>query len=639
LIILFVLNCFRLSADHVSLADSIIALGTQLQPDTARIDFFIDEAWKFMYKDNRITEQILEEIETLNSSLEIPYKHDVVIYYHGVLNRRLGNFEKAKEYYQSYYAIVEKDTVYRKMANVQLALANLYYDFSIYDSSMVAANEALKIYDLSEDTLNYCKSLRKVANILRKMGRYDDAINYLDQCIEKSLSAKIDTEVAEAHNDKGIVYEKLNMVDSMFHYYLSYYDYTVETHNISAQVYSNYNLSVAYFEIEEYNKAIYFARNAKTAALATNDLGMLRYIEIMLGILKVKTGEIETGIALLEDLLLKDLSLDEYSSIYQNLTIAYESKGDYYTALQAERNFKIYADSIINLDVQQQIAELETEFASKEKTKEIDLLNTQNNLMLLELEKAEAQKLYFLFGLLGLSLIVFLLLRSNRLVKTNQFILKEKNRIVEESLKEKKSLLQEIHHRVKNNLQIISSLLSLQSRQLSDPIALEAIKDGRNRVKSMALIHQNLYEDDNLVGVNMAEYIDRLANSLIFNYKMDDLDVQLKTEVNDVQMSIDQIIPLGLILNELITNALKYAFSEKKSGLISIKLKEIDDLIVLEVLDDGVGLPKGFSIDQYDSLGFKLITSFTKKLKAKFEIKSPKIGTLIKIKIPQSNAA
>jgi len=638
-ILFVILFGFELFGSQNTTIDSLINEGNNIETDTARIEFYIDQAWNYMLPNNRVTEKLLQEIELINQSREIKYKPDVVIYYYGVLNRRLGDFEKAISYYKQYFHYAEKDTSYRKMANVQLAMSNLYYDHAYYDSSMVAANHALRIYDSSGDTLNYCKSLRKVGNIMRKMGRYDSALDYLNQCIEKSTEANIDSEVAEAYNDKGIVYEKLNIVDSMFHYYYAYYDYSIETNMVSAQVYANYNLSVAFQEVAEYDKALHFANGAYSTATDINDVEMIKYSKILQGVLKIKTGELEDGILMLETLLSDNLGLDGNLQVFENLSIAYEEVGRYKDALKAGRKHKVYADSTVNLEIQQQIAELETQFDSKQKAKEIELLNAQNNVMMLELENADTQKLYFLIGLLALSAIVFLLLWSNRLSKRNQTILTEKKRIVEESLLEKKSLLQEIHHRVKNNLQIISSLLSLQSRQLSDPVALEAIKDGRNRVKSMALIHQNLYEDDNLVGVDMAEYINRLAKSLIFNYKMDNLEIKLETDIDNIKMSIDQIIPLGLILNELITNSLKYAFSEKNSGLISIKLQEIDDLITLEVLDNGIGLPLGFSIDQYDSLGFKLINSFTRKLNAKFEIGSPQEGTLIKIQIPQQNAA
>lgn len=195
-------------------------------------------------------------------------------------------------------------------------------------------------------------------------------------------------------------------------------------------------------------------------------------------------------------------------------------------------------------------------------------------------------------------------------------------------------LLKEIHHRVKNNLQVISSLLSLQQRQINDPKAAQAIQEGRNRVKAMALIHQNLYQDTDLVGVDASDYISKLTKNLIKNYKTEDKKIELYIDADPIKLNIDTIIPLGLVINELISNALKYAFVNKPSGAIDILLKSSSDTLTLSVIDNGKGLPEDFSVDHVSSLGFRLIKAFSNKLKADLKINSSNEGTKISLIIP-----
>lgn len=208
-----------------------------------------------------------------------------------------------------------------------------------------------------------------------------------------------------------------------------------------------------------------------------------------------------------------------------------------------------------------------------------------------------------------------------------------KNEQISKALGDKQFLLKEIHHRVKNNLQVISSLLSLQSRQLEDPKAREAIQSGRNRVKSMVLIHQKLYQDEDLVGVDVVEYIEKLTRSLVESYKIRDTEIKIYTEVDEIKLDVDTIIPIGLILNELISNALKYAFEEDKEGTINVSLKKKEHCITLKVSDDGQGLPETFSIENSKSLGYRLIRAFAEKLKATLTVEHPPAGTTVSMLI------
>jgi two-component sensor histidine kinase len=176
------------------------------------------------------------------------------------------------------------------------------------------------------------------------------------------------------------------------------------------------------------------------------------------------------------------------------------------------------------------------------------------------------------------------------------------------SLEEKKVLLSEIHHRVKNNLQIISSLLSLQTKYIKDENHREIFKDSQNRIRVMSSIHEKLYQSEDLAKIDFDHYIKDLASSLFRTYAIIDR-IALKTEIENVSLSINFAIPCGLILNELISNSLKYAFPEDNKGEIKVTLRCVEDKVELLVSDNGIGMPEDLDFRNTESLGLQLVTN------------------------------
>ncbi|HSE41037.1 MAG TPA: chemotaxis protein CheB, partial [Acidobacteriota bacterium] len=189
------------------------------------------------------------------------------------------------------------------------------------------------------------------------------------------------------------------------------------------------------------------------------------------------------------------------------------------------------------------------------------------------------------------------------------------------------TLLKEIHHRVKNNLQLISSLLSLQSGYIEDPKALEAFKDNKERVRSMALIHEKMYEFKQIGKISFKEYVSDLVNHLFKLYAADSKKVELLMEVEEVYLNMDFAIPCALIANELLSNALKYAFPDDRGGKIEIKLKKVisgkdqpTGKFVLSIQDNGVGFPAQIDLKKTNSMGMQIVTSLTRQLKGEIEV-------------------
>jgi len=201
---------------------------------------------------------------------------------------------------------------------------------------------------------------------------------------------------------------------------------------------------------------------------------------------------------------------------------------------------------------------------------------------------------------------------------------------IEESLKEKEVLLKEIHHRVKNNLQVISSILNLQSSFVSDENTLGILQESRNRIRSMAIIHENLYRTEDFSSIKFDNYLRNLTTNLIASYNVD-RKIELDAQLEEVDLALDQAIPCGLLTNELISNSLKYAWNgESEEGLITITLKQVNDTVLLSIGDNGVGLPDKFEEIQSDTLGLQLVSTLAEQLDAKLEVNNSK-GTKFQI--------
>nr|WP_255429548.1 histidine kinase dimerization/phosphoacceptor domain -containing protein [Ramlibacter albus] len=199
---------------------------------------------------------------------------------------------------------------------------------------------------------------------------------------------------------------------------------------------------------------------------------------------------------------------------------------------------------------------------------------------------------------------------------------KEIEQQMRSSLREKEALLQEIHHRVKNNLQIIASMLSLQSGYIRDEVLLEHFQESQGRIRSMALIHEKLYQSETLARIDLTDYIRGLGDILMRTYTGNP-HVALELDLEQVSVSIDTAVPVGLQLNELVTNALKYAFPQGRSGTLRVALRcESPGAYLLRVQDDGVGFAPGFDFGTVATLGLRLVRMFARQLRAAVDVQS-----------------
>ena len=241
-----------------------------------------------------------------------------------------------------------------------------------------------------------------------------------------------------------------------------------------------------------------------------------------------------------------------------------------------------------------------------------------------------------LFNLFSVLFSVYLLgnIFGKNLLKTHHALYRSKKELLVQ-MEEKETLLKEVHHRVKNNLQTVSSLLSLQSRNVEEARMKTLLKSTQNRVISMAMVHEMLYMRKDIAHIEYKSYVQELSEYLIRSIKGLDSKVHLKIDIPDIKLGIDTAIPLGLLINEAVTNALKYGFSDEEEGEIYIALKkELDKQYVLNIGDNGVGFPETVNYKNSKSLGLKLIHNLTRQLKGTIQRDNSKKGTnyIIKFK-------
>ena len=304
---------------------------------------------------------------------------------------------------------------------------------------------------------------------------------------------------------------------------------------------------------------------------------------------------------------------DMYSLVYKSMADAYFHVGDFKRAYECQLSYNNMMAGLYSADNFRPVNDLRYILNTNHTENKVKYLHSENKLKQQLLQNERSSKVALVLCALGFlvsAMIILLLYRKQQ----------RKGKIIQQQSAEMQTLMKEIHHRVKNNLQVIASLLDLQSQTMNEGDASEAIRESRNRVHTMALIHQDLYGETNSKGVVMVDYIHRLVASLFSSYKVQPNKVVLQTDIVPMTLDIDVVVPIGFVLNELISNALKYAFISKESGILTISLRPDNGELILKVTDNGVGFPDNVNVYHAKSFGYKLVKAFAQKLKARLEV-------------------
>lgn len=309
----------------------------------------------------------------------------------------------------------------------------------------------------------------------------------------------------------------------------------------------------------------------------------------------------------------------------------------YLSAIEHFRKYKLISDSLYNEAKSKQIEELNVKYEVEKKEQNLTILQKENTLQQKSLRQEKITRNYILASVLLLLLIVGLLYnryqlkqRANSQLEASRQKIEKQNISLQHLVKEKEWLLKEIHHRVKNNLHTISGLLDAQASYLQNKEALTAITDSQHRVQAMSLLHQKLFNSESLSNVQMQEYIHELVGYLEHSFGTQQA-VKFNVDVDHLELGLSYALPIGLILNEAITNAIKYAFPGKQEGAVNVQLKrQAANHCLLLIADNGKGLPADFDPQQSNSMGMSLMQGLSDDINGVFSIHN-NFGTEIKI--------
>jgi two-component sensor histidine kinase len=325
--------------------------------------------------------------------------------------------------------------------------------------------------------------------------------------------------------------------------------------------------------------------------------------------------ELEKGISISEIYQFSENRRKAYLSIAE----AYEKLNDFKKAVTYNKLYNLLKDSLYNSELTSKMSEIQKRYEDDAHLKQIEVLQKEKENQELKIKQNANRITILIVSLIALTAITLLVIISNRHKQKTNLILTAQNEDILKQKNEKEVLLKEIHHRVKNNLQVINSLLRLQASMIDDPKVVSLFEDCQTRVRSMALIHDKLYSIKDLSSIQVKEYIENLTESLIETYGLK-TKVDLHLNIEAISFSVDTLIPLGLLLNEIISNSLKYAFKDKETGLIDIELKTIEqNKYLLNIKDNGSGFSNDLFNNPQNSLGIELIKAFVEQLDGTIE--------------------
>ena len=516
------------------------------------------------------------------------------------------------------------------LASVEKNIGNYYYYQKSFDKTLKQYLLVYDMYSKLEDKTHLGKLLNNMAIVYRHDKKYDRALDIYKQALALKAEKKDSISMGRTLMNMGSLQVYLKRKDA-FHKYLQQAQSIFQNANNKALIAAcQLSFGQGLIEFNEFPAAKLYLEKAFSYYQKHQQLHQYEITLNLLGRIFMNTKDFKKAAELYEMALSNNrqntrkvilethvrslgkakFELKEYKAAYLLLEEAYLLSD----SIEAKNRLTIKEEMQTKFDVRQKNATL--------KIQQLKIAK----------QKQSTQVFMLICGLLSLFLVssFYAFFQKNKHNK----LLATKNSIIENALNEKDLLVKEIHHRVKNNLQFISSLLSLQSRHLVDKNAISALQESRNRVNSMSLLHHNLYQKNQLTNVNMKVYLEQLVTSNLQSYNVENNKLQVQLGIDAILLDVDKAISIGLIINELINNVFKHAFPNKANGIVSIGFEQLDKNYLIEVKDNGKGMKHpAENEDNTSTFGLKLIKLLIKKLNAKWKL-SGQSGTHFLIEVP-----
>lgn len=604
----------------------------------------------------------------LKSSLhefELKADADSVGYYSGELGYfylQQQSYDSAQYYYRKAIRANRYTGNNKRLAENLNNMGALYFKTNFLDSSIIYFNAALSEYKLLNDALNspvievnlgilykekglYERSLEfllkatrnlekagpsatlatcynTIGNVYSKIGELHASLNFHYKSLEVKQKLKSKKSIAVSYNNIGNVYLLLKQYDSVLIYFKKSLDIKRKLNDHNGEGVALNNMGELMVKMNKLNDAENLFRQALAIRLSANDKvgevitrNNLAYVYVLNDNLTAAEHEIKRG-----ERLAKSIGvLEPLKTNYEIQVMLYKKSKDFDKALDYSQELLIVKDSLLNQEKAQSLAEMQTRYESVKKEDRISLLEKEGLLQAVEIDKKQIWIRSLVLAMVLILIIGLLIYYNLRTVRKNKIHIE--------------LLLKELHHRVKNNLQILSSLLSLQSQQLTDDTAIKAVKSSESRINAMALIHRKLYTVDQNRTVDIKEYITELIQYLVYSYGYHERNFKLDLEIKEISIDVDKAIPLGLVLNELISNSFKHAYENQPNPelMINLAFPGIHELNI-RIKDNG----RGFTVTdekQRKTFGMKIVSTLIKELKGNINVKSEN-GTTYDLQIP-----
>ena len=553
-----------------------------------QVQKYIDDAWDLIMKGNDsaliFTEKAMEISKLKNYALGKAITFETEGMYYEIVK---SNYNLASQLYFKGIEVCETNNL-EYASSIYHTLGVMFHQSDSYVKALKYFTTAHNLATKANDSILIKMCLINLGSVNSSLENFDTAIDFMEKSLAYKIKIRQDLDYSTYCN-LGNLYVKQKKYDKALPYLLK----ATEQHP------DNFNSEIN----------LHFLLQLK--ALTKDTTGMKPILK------RAKVASVSA------------VRLREKSLLLRTLADYYKSIENYKEAIKYRDEFINIFEEIKEKQRDETVYEIETKYETEKKDAQLQLLKVES-------EKKEQQKqIYFIMAISGLLIASILGFTVKKNIKKNATLARQK-KLLEAALNEKNALLKEVHHRVKNSFQIVSSLLYLQSENSEDKEAKIAIKEAENRVRSMVLVHQKLYNKDELVGIDTKEYITDLVKDIIDSHHFKEEKIKYELNIASFVLDIETITPIGLILNELIINTLKHAFKEEKKGSkILINFAKENDKLVLRVKDNG----KGFEGEiKSSSFGITLMKALSKKLKATLHYNSePAIGTEAILNITKFN--
>lgn len=607
------------------------------EQDSILINNAIDEAKLFGDNGNFVeAERIINEALGLKPAEENELVKAVIIYAKARLLLDKGEISNALKLLDECESTFSKNNRKEYLAKTRISKGQAYKRQLNYSEAIQNFNQASFYFIHENDSTGIALIYLNIGIIYKEIGQFELANQNYFSALKIYENLNDPARVANCYNNIGNVYMQVENYDSAFYFMRKTLNLRLEYGDKTKLSYIYNNLSNIHLSLKNIDSAEYYVEKSIILKEELNNKTDLVNAYTSRANIAIFKSDYQGALKALEEAkfnLTDDTPLNTRSNLYRFFGDVYLELKDYKHSAENFSQHLLYNDSLEDINkssgllVDLMVFEAYKDSVRQEQTRretELEELLFKNKELTLSNEQRKTNFLIISLGIVFVMGILLFISFRRRLKESSrhQKILAEQNQELKRTLiskDEKEVLLKEIHHRVKNNLQIINSLIRLQTNFITPSNFEEKLKDTENRIRSMALIHEKLYQSQNLAKLSIRKYIEELCFTIMESYETK-VHINFSFDIEEREFSIDSLIPMGLIINELLSNSIKYAFEGKESGEVRIQMKFDDDNTYLTIADNGMGADLSWDELKEDSLGLELVESLCDQLDGKMKL-------------------